>query len=643
MEHMKGKFVFLLTLSLLLSCPSLTRANHSEIGASSTYPVHNLNTGLNYTTIQDAVSAPETQDGNTIEVDAGTYYEHLTVSKSVFLLGESRNATIIDGSGVGPVLLLSANNVTIANFTIRNGGYAFSPMDTCIFGKYLSNILIENNTLMDASSGIIFYGYHNSSMSNNLAEGCTVMGLHLDSCADCKMENNTVIDSFQGIVLEKTVGNSVQRNYVADSNVSIDLYASAGNLVDGNSFMDNSIGMVLDSCNGSNDFRNNNVTSDAYDLIVWGSSIGAFMQNIDTSNMANNGTIYYVTDSDRLTLDPLNCPNVGYLALVNCSDATVKDVDLSDDKDGMLMAQSTGCSLINITVANMRANLTLIESNGASIHAVLGGLTFFESDNNTIIDSRITNNSVGVCLYQSSGNLFYHNSFADIDEPVISNFQSPTAPPSGSYSENEWDNGLEGNYWSNYNGTDSLSGPYQNESGSDGIGDTPYNIDANNTDHYPLMGTFSQFSVNWAGREYSITTISNSTVSDFALSVAYPHISGSNWTTTVAFNLTSGNPSFCRVMIPKDVLDGQYTVTIDGLTAPLSTWRQLPTTNDTMLYLYLNSSAGSHQVSITGTTTVAEFPAYFTLSALIVTTLTALIVYKKGRKQKLHASFLNNP
>jgi len=38
-----------------------------------------------------------------------------------------------------------------------------------------------------------------------------------------------------------------------------------------------------------------------------------------------------------------------------------------------------------------------------------------------------------------------------------------------------WDNGYPsgGYYWSDYNGTDSYSGPYQDLTGSDGIGDTP--------------------------------------------------------------------------------------------------------------------------------------------------------------------------
>jgi len=60
-------------------------------------------------------------------------------------------------------------------------------------------------------------------------------------------------------------------------------------------------------------------------------------------------------------------------------------------------------------------------------------------------------------------------------------------------SRNIWDNGYPsgGNYWSNYNGTDLYSGPCQNVTGSDGIGDTPYVIDANNQDNYPLMKPYS--------------------------------------------------------------------------------------------------------------------------------------------------------
>jgi hypothetical protein len=60
-------------------------------------------------------------------------------------------------------------------------------------------------------------------------------------------------------------------------------------------------------------------------------------------------------------------------------------------------------------------------------------------------------------------------------------------------SVNVWDDGFPsgGNYWSDYAGIDLYSGPYQNETGSDGIGDTPYVIDENNIDHYPLMNPWT--------------------------------------------------------------------------------------------------------------------------------------------------------
>jgi parallel beta-helix repeat protein len=610
---MTKKLVLALLIWILLSALICLKFNITvDIEASNGYPVHNLDTSLNYTTIQEAIDANETLNGHTIEVDAGTYYEHVTISKSIFLLGGSRNTTIIDGSGTGPVVTLSANNVSVANFTISNGGHSWSPLDTCIWADGLTNILIENSTVMDVSNGIIFYSLRNSSMSNNLAEECTVMGLHLDTSTNCKMMNNTVIGSFQGMVVEKSAGNFVQANHLINNTVGMQVYASSGHLVEGNHFINNNISMILVACNGINVFQNNSMTSNTYNLIVWGSSIEDFMQKIDTSNIANNKTVYYITNCHNLLLDPSNCPNIGYLALVNCTRVIVKDIDLSDDKDGMLIAQSTNCSLINISLANARTSVTLTGFSPEPL--IYGGLTFFKSDNNLIINCRITNNSVGACLYESSGNLLYHNSFVNVGKPVISNFQSPGLPPSGSYSINKWDNDLEGNFWSSYEGTDSFSGYHQNVSGSDGICDTPYSIDANNTDHYPLAGTFSSFNTSSG---CNVDIISNSTVEDFeyfeSIVTIKMHVSN------VTANQTYG---FCRICIPHGLMFPPCKVTIDGGEPYYVNYTLYD--NGTHRWIYVAYQHSTREIVI-----IAEFPPRMLMSTFIMATILAVTIYRR--------------
>ena len=67
-------------------------------------------------------------------------------------------------------------------------------------------------------------------------------------------------------------------------------------------------------------------------------------------------------------------------------------------------------------------------------------------------------------------NNIYHNNFI---ENVIQ--------ASAENSDNQWDDGAEGNYWSDYTGLD-VDG--------DGIGDSPYIIGPNVVDQFPLMAPF---------------------------------------------------------------------------------------------------------------------------------------------------------
>jgi parallel beta-helix repeat protein len=131
-----------------------------------------------------------------------------------------------------------------------------------------------------------------------------------------------------------------------------------------------------------------------------------------------------------------------------------------------------------------RSNNNIIDENIVSGRP--WGITLYEAENNLIIRNTIFNCSRGgmFLMEQDVNNNIYHNNF-------INNTQQVYIRTPGYV--NYWDDGYPsgGNYWSDYTGVDLFSGPYQNETGSDGIGDTPCVIDENNVDHYPLMNPYN--------------------------------------------------------------------------------------------------------------------------------------------------------
>lgn len=148
----------------------------------------------------------------------------------------------------------------------------------------------------------------------------------------------------------------------------------------------------------------------------------------------------------------------------------------------------------------------------------------------TIRDNNITKNRYGIFLAHSDSNIIYGNIVSEnkwngielawCERNVIyantisankaygleiyvytparynviynNNFINNTFRTSVSRCINVWDDGYPsgGNYWSDYTCVDLYCGPYQNLTGSDGVGDTPYVIDENNKDRYPLMNPF---------------------------------------------------------------------------------------------------------------------------------------------------------
>jgi hypothetical protein len=120
-------------------------------------------------------------------------------------------------------------------------------------------------------------------------------------------------------------------------------------------------------------------------------------------------------------------------------------------------------------------NETTINKNYVSYNARYGLYINNGAQANSITDNNVlANGNADIYLNSSSNNDIYHNEFIDNGAQVHS-----------LDSVNVWDDGYPsgGNYWNDYDG---------NDTNRDGIGDTPYIIDSNNQDRYPLIRPWGQ-------------------------------------------------------------------------------------------------------------------------------------------------------
>lgn len=424
--------------------------------------------------IQDAINVASPYD--TIQVAAGTYYEQLSITKhNLTIVGENLSNTVIDGNGGGWVIFLSANNVTITGFTVQNGSFFGINM------RQSSNCTISGNKITsNENDGLYVWSEsNNNTISNNVINLNGEHGIKSDqSCSQ-----NTIID---------------------------------------NLLAENEIGMLLSNCRRYV-LRDNNLTGNIYNFGVFGSSPIEFVHDIDVSNVVDEKPIYYLIAKSNLVIDSLTFPDLGYLALVNSDNITVRNLNLANNYHGILLANTTGSLVEYVTASQNLYGIQLVFSSYNTVNRNLvqpnvEGVTGIYLDNskhnmlarneidscekgiylisyssdNTIIENKVSNNQYGSLLQvSSSSNFIYHNSF-------INNTQQVTTGPTSS---NIWDNDYPsgGNFWSDYTGEDLYSGPDQNESGSDGIGDTPYIIGSGNQDNYPAMTPYILADVNHDG------------------------------------------------------------------------------------------------------------------------------------------------
>lgn len=329
--------------------------------------------------------------------------------------------------------------------------------------------------------------------------------------------------------------------------------------------------------------------------------------------------------------DRVECPNADFTSIqeaVNaanpgdtiCVYSGIYHENLVVNKTVSLIGQGPRLTYIigdgTSPVVYVKTNNTVIR--GFTIHGPtsthpISGIYIYNSSGNDVSYNAIMNNQIGIYLHHSNNNIIHHNNFfTNTVQAYLNNSFS-----------NMWDEGYPsgGNYWSDRTGIDLYSGPYQNETGSDGISDVPYTIDGDNEDRYPLMDLVNLFIDGWIEVPGWINIASNSTVSDLYFNPDEGAF--------IKFNVTGeeGTIGYCRATMPKEILwaeNNQWTVLIDG--EPVDP-RITEDADNTYLYFTYNHSARTIQVI--GTHVIPEFPPALILPVFMILTLIAIALAKR--------------
>ncbi len=362
--------------------------------------------GADYEKIQDAINASE--DGDTVRVWEGVYYENVVVNKSINLIGNESESTTINGSRSKDVVRITADWVNLSGFSVTGRG--IYEVGLGIEVESGNNHIFSNNC-SNNMYGIFIRDSRNCTITNNTCSN-NLYGIYLDESRNCTIENNTMNEN--GISISGSLGNWTSHTVETTNTVNgKPLYFYKN--VTGLTVPYGAGQVILANCTWIN-VENQNCSNGSVGILVGYSSNITITNNSCTNNKEYGINLFF---SENNTISNNNCSNNGREAiyLYYSSHSTISNNNCSNNRFGIHLWYSDNNRVeCNTCSENIHYGIYLQDSGGNAVlnnncssSDISDGIRLWLADNNTISNNICLNNSHGIELNHSDHNAISNN------------------------------------------------------------------------------------------------------------------------------------------------------------------------------------------------------------------------------------------
>ena len=167
--------------------------------------------------IQSAINAAN--PGQIIEVQNGTFYERVNVTKPLTLKGVGK--PIVDAGGKGSAITISANGSTLLGFTATGSGKDANDAGIRVLSD--GNIIKDNTAIKNNNYGIILYRVDKNTVFLNTVIENKNDGILLIHANNNQIWGNYASMNWNGISIETSKGNTINANNLTRNEMGINI------------------------------------------------------------------------------------------------------------------------------------------------------------------------------------------------------------------------------------------------------------------------------------------------------------------------------------------------------------------------------------------------------------------------------------